>query len=76
MPDKPYFKKAFIICITLSLFAVLLGTLPEIWFKYHLKKNWNIEENTTTAELKNKRRYRLCLIFALDGVPYTMVRGK
>ena len=74
MPNKPYLKKAFLICIALSLFAIMLGTLPEIWFKNHLDKNWNVEENTTAAELKQRRRYRLCLIFALDGVPYTTVR--
>lgn len=74
MPNKPYLKKALLICIALSLFAIMLSTLPEIWFKNHLDKNWNVEENTTADELKQNRRYRLCLIFALDGVPYTTVR--
>ncbi len=73
MPDKPYMKKALFTCVVLCLSAVLLSILPEIWFSNHLKKNWNVEENSPAGP-KNGRRYRLCLVFALDGVPYTMVR--
>ncbi len=73
MPGKTYIKKTLFTCALLCLFAILLGTLPEIWFHNHLKKNWNVEENTL-AGTKNGRRYRLCLVLALDGVPYTMLR--
>ena len=71
--DRALIKKVFFTCVVFCLSAVLLGSLPEIWFSNHLKKNWNAEENTL-AGTKNSRSYRLCLVFALDGVPYTMVK--
>ena len=74
MPDKPYLKKTLIICVVLCLSATVLGILPEIWFRTHLKKNWNVKESISAAEIKNDRRNRLCLIVALDGVPYDMIR--
>ncbi len=73
MFDKSYIIKAVFIGVVLCLFAVLLSTLPEIWFSNHLKKNWNVDENTTIGPIVSHRN-RLCLVFALDGVPYTMVR--
>ena len=75
MPDNPYLKKALIICTALCLSAILLGILPDIWFKTHLKKNWNVKENSRSEEMKSSRRNRLCLIFALDGVPYGMIKN-
>ncbi len=73
MPDKALIKKVLFAGVVLCLFAVLLGTIPEIWFSHHLKKNWKVNENTL-PDTQNGRRNRLCLVFALDGVPYTMVR--
>jgi hypothetical protein len=53
MPDNPYLKRALIICAVLCLSAILLGVLPDIWFRTHLKKNWNVKESISAAEMKN-----------------------
>lgn len=71
---KTNHKKVLIICLVLFLLAILLNSLPQVWFKNHLKKNWNVAEHSAAAELKIGRSHRLCLIFALDGVPYPMIR--
>ena len=74
MFEKPVVKKVIVYFMALCLLAGLLVVLPDIWFKLQLKKDWNVAESTATTTLGSGRRHRLCLIFALDGVPYDMIR--
>ena len=66
-------KMGFCLIAVLCLATLLWGTLPEFWFRRHLEKNWNVNEDETPAGLERGRRNRLCLIFAIDGVPHPMV---
>ncbi len=75
MLEKPVVKKVAVYIIGVCLLAGMLVVLPDIWFKAHLKKNWNAAESTPTQTPAPGRRHRLCLIFALDGVPYRMIKA-
>ncbi len=59
-----------IVFIILILCVFTMTTLPELWFKNHLNENWNISEKTKSKKQQN----RLCLIIALDGVPYEIIK--
>ena len=67
-------KRAFIISLAVALSVILMGALPDIWFRNHLEKSWDVDDQTVGSELKKSRRNRLCLIFAVDGVPYWIIR--
>lgn len=74
MSESPHMKKLLCLIAALGLLAVIWKTLPEFWFRQHLSQEWNVDATERTAGLKSSRRHRLCLIFALDGVPYETVQ--
>ena len=57
-----------VIGLALTIFAGI-SILPNVWFAQHLSKNWNAPE----LEQTSREDSRLCLIFALDGVPYDVM---
>lgn len=62
--------RKIIIAICLLGVSLLAGNqVSTLWFKWRLSKNFN----APTIDSEKERANRLCLIFALDGVPYEVV---
>ena len=71
---KRHFQFAFILIIgSICLGIVIINVLPNLWFKRHLNKNYNTHKTDEQSERSSRQANRLCLIFALDGVPYEVM---
>ncbi len=62
-------RKLIIFFVTICIVLFLVNILPKIWFKWCLNKNTNAPQSAVQEEKSS----RLCLIFALDGVPYDVM---
>jgi len=63
----------YVIIGSVLLGVVAISILPNLWFAKHLSKNWNAPGPDSLKEQSSNRANRLCLIFALDGVPYDIM---
>ena len=69
-PKPKYSLRVLWLVVGLALtIIVFVNILPSVWFARHLSKNWNAPETEQTTRKAN----RLCLIFALDGVPFDVM---
>ncbi|MCF8070352.1 MAG: hypothetical protein K9L30_17355 [Desulfobacterales bacterium] len=73
--DNDFLKRVFFTLLAVGLCSVVIGVLPNLWFRSHLNKNWNIEESTAPAGQEIPDPERLCLIFAIDGVPFKTIKA-
>ncbi|NQT56527.1 MAG: hypothetical protein HQ551_09895 [Desulfobacteraceae bacterium] len=72
---KRHFQIAITLVIGLVCFiVVIINVLPNLWFKRHLNQNWNASETDSPRDRSSGQANRLCLIFALDGVPYDVIK--
>ena len=68
---KHYLLKVLLFLVGLVLaVVVIINVLPNIWFERRLSKNWNAPD----LDQADRQANRLCLIFALDGVPYDVIQ--
>ncbi len=66
-----------VIILIISLFCLgilIINFMPTLWFQRHLSKNWNIPDTGLNLEEFTRRPNRLCLIFAVDGVPFDIMK--
>ena len=62
-----------LVLVSIVLVVVLINTLPDLWFKAHLSKNWNAPEINVSVADSSTDENKLCLVLALDGVPYDLM---
>ncbi len=71
---KPRSQTIIILAICFVCLGILsIYIIPNLWFQRHLTKNWNIPDSGMDAAEFPRPPNRLCLIFALDGVPFDIM---
>lgn len=62
-----------LVLVSIIVIVVLINILPDLWFKVHLSRNWNAPEINVSLADSSIDKNKLCLVLALDGVPYDLI---
>ncbi len=71
---KPRSRNIILLIVSLFCLGILIiYFIPGLWFQRHLSKNWNVPESGMDLAEFSRLPNRLCLIFAVDGVPFDIM---